>query len=70
VFRYICFDVLRNAIRTAAWSGILRVMAIAKILRVFVNKITFQKWKIFRICRSILDKYSEKEICSCKNILT
>ena len=36
----------------------------------FVNKITFQKWKIFRICRSILDKYSEKEICSCKKILT
>jgi hypothetical protein len=55
---------------TASWRGLLRVMVIAKIQRVFVNKITFQKWKIFQICRSILDKYGEKEICSRKNILT
>jgi hypothetical protein len=52
-FKYICFDALINAKRAAAWRGLVTVMAIAKILRVFVNKITFhilfQKWNIFQI---------------------
>jgi hypothetical protein len=29
-----CFDAFRNTTRTAAWRGLLKVMAIAKIIRV------------------------------------